>query len=90
MAVSVLLTFISYYFYIVSKAKEAASEAINKAEDADKSGTEKLNLAVKQVYELIPITARMFIPKSVIKTLVQAAFDNIEEYAKKQIAKKSK
>ena len=45
---------------------------------------------VEQVYELIPASARVFIPKTVVRGIVQMAFDNIEEYAKKQVAKKTK
>lgn len=89
---AVLMTFVGYYFYIKSQAEKAASVAINKTETDTKdgkSGEEKLNEAVEQVYDLIPISARVFVPKPVVRGIVQVAFDNIEEYAKKQIAKKS-
>jgi len=90
---AVLMSCVGYYFYIKSQAERAAAAAINKAEpDADdgKTGEEKLNEAVEQVYELIPASARVFIPKTVVRGIVQMAFDNIEEYAKKQVAKKTK
>lgn len=89
---AVLMTFVGYYFYIKSQAEKAASVAINKTEPNikdSKTSDEKLNEAIEQVYNLIPITARVFIPKPVVRGIVQVAFDNIEEYAKKQIAKKS-
>ena len=90
---AVLMSFVGYYFYIKAQAEKAATSAINSVEpdsNDGKTGEEKLNEAVEQVYLTIPISARAFIPKPIVRGMVQFAFDNIEQYAKKQIAKKSK
>lgn len=91
---AVLMSFVSYYFYIKAKAQEAASAAINKVEILEDTiittSHDKLGEAVKQVYALLPASSKIFIPKAAVEFIVQKAFDNIEEYAKKQIIKKNK
>lgn len=87
---TLLLSFISHYIYIRGKLHKAAAEAINDAELDDKTGKEKLELAVDEVYSLIPTSLRFFIYRRTVRKIVQAAFDAIEAYAKKQVEKKSK
>lgn len=91
--INILLIFIGYYFYIKGKAQEAASAAIDHIEPLEKvngkESKEKLEEAVEQVYVLVPPAARVLIPKSVVRSIVQRAFCNIEEYAKKQAKKYS-
>ena len=91
---AVLMSFVSYYFYIKAKAQEAASAAINKVEILEDTiittSHDKLGEAVKQVYALLPASSKIFIPKAAVEFIVQKAFDNIEEYAKKQIIKNNK
>lgn len=86
---SVLITFVGYYFYIRGKAIKAAQKAVNDAEQDDKTGAEKLQIAVEQVYSLIPPILKPVITRTIITGIVQAAFDKIEAYAKKQIQKKT-
>ncbi len=87
---SIIVTFVSYYFYIRGKLHKAAAGAITNAEQDDKTGEEKLELAVEQVYSLIPISLKPFIHKKSVRKIVQAAFDKIEDYAQKQVEKAKK
>ena len=87
---SVAATFVGYYFYIRGKAYKAAQDAVDQAEQDDKTGEEKLAAAVEQVYALIPAVLKPIISREIVKGIVQAAFEKIESYAKKQVAKKGK
>lgn len=81
---TVLATFVGYYLSIKNKIKEAAQDAINMAEELDKIGAEKLEAAVEQVYNIIPVAVKPFLSKGAVTLLVQATFDKMEEYALKQ------
>lgn len=85
---SVVISFIGYYFYIRQKVSQAATNAVNDAEQDGKTGKEKLQAATEQVYAIIPAVMKPIIPRTVVEGLVQAAFDKIEEYANKQVKKK--
>ena len=83
--------FLSYYFSVVAKIYKATESAVNNAEQEDKTASEKMELAVNYIYDIIPAVVKPFITKSVLEKIVQAAFDKIEEYAKKQVeARKNK
>ena len=86
--VSILCTLvavsISYYIYYKKKIETAAIDAINRAEDTDLKGHEKLQHAVEDVSAMIPAVLRPFISDAVIETIVQTIFDKIEEYCAKQ------
>ena len=75
---------ISYYFAIRKKIEQEALNAINKAEDTDKLGEEKMQDAVEIVYDIIPAVAKPFISKKLVETIIQSVFDKVEEYARKQ------
>lgn len=81
-------TFVGQYFYVRGKLQKAAAGAITDAEQDDKTGEEKLELAVEQVYSLVPTSFKVFIHRRTVRKIVQAAFDKIEAYAKKQVDKK--
>ena len=85
---TLLVTFIGHYFYVRGKLHKAAAGAITNAEQDDKTGEEKLELAVDQVYSLVPTSLKVFIHRGTVKKIVQAAFDKIEDYAKKQVENK--
>lgn len=85
---AVLATLIGYYFYIKAKISKAATDAVNDAEKLDKIGAEKLEAAVEQVYALVPAILKPMLNKTLMGQLIQEAFDKIEAYAKKQLAKK--
>lgn len=75
---------LSYYFYIRAKINAATEDAVNNAEQDDKTATEKMSLAVDQIYSIVPIAFKPFITKKAIQAIVQKAFDSIEAYAEKQ------
>lgn len=80
--------FLSYYFHIKAKIYAATEKAVDEAEQDDKVAAEKMELAVNQIYDLIPAILKPLFSKEVIKGIVQNAFNSIESYAKKQIEKK--
>lgn len=82
---SLAATLLSYYFAIKNSLRDAAESAINSAEELDKIGEEKMALAVEQVYALVPDIAKPFFSKATIQVMVQLVFDQMEEYAKKQV-----
>lgn len=84
---TILAVIAGYYIYIRKKIEEEALNAINKAEDTDKIGEEKMKEAVETVYSVIPTVAKPFISKQIIETIVQGIFDKVEEYARKQVSK---
>lgn len=86
---TLLMTFIGHYFYVRGKLHKAAAGAITNAEQDEKTGAEKLELAVEQVYSLVPTSLKVFIHRRTVRKIVQAAFDKIEDYAKKQVENKS-
>lgn len=78
------VTCFSYYLAIKNNIVKAAEDAINKAEDTGEIGIEKLNIAVNQVYQVIPLALKPVFPRSFIEQVVQEIFDKMEEYARKQ------
>ena len=86
---SMIGAFVSYYFYIRGRVYKSASEAIDGAESTLIDGKEKFEFAVEQLMSLIPLLLKPFIRRAWVERLVQFAFNKIESYAKKQIAKKN-
>jgi hypothetical protein len=68
--IAVVVTFVGYWFSIKSKIQSAAEDAINMAEELDKMGEEKLQMAVDQVYAIIPAIVKPFLSREVITGLV--------------------
>lgn len=89
--VSIVCTIVSilcgYYIYIRKKIEQEALDAINKAEDTDKIGKEKMAEAVETIYNILPACVRPFISKDMIEVVVQSVFDKMEEYVRKQVKK---
>lgn len=85
--VTIIATIIGYYEHIKKKLEQEALNAINKAEETDKVGTEKMQDAIKMIYDMIPAVARPFISEKIIERVVQNVFDKVEEYAQKQLKK---
>jgi len=90
-ALSIICTLIAivlgYYQFIKKKIEQDALDAINKAEDTDKIGEEKLKDAVETVYSLLPVVAKPFISEKLLEVVIQQVFDKVEEYAQKQLNK---
>ena len=87
--VSVALAGFTYYLDIKKRLLENATKQISNAEDTDKKDAEKMAYVVGELKKLVPSVARFIFTDKVIEKLVQKAFDEIEEYAAKQIAKKT-
>ncbi|MEG1608741.1 MAG: hypothetical protein RR348_02625 [Clostridia bacterium] len=85
---AVIISFVSYFFYVKSILEKAATGAIDSAEIDGKKGVEKLDIATEQVFALVPTFLKIVITRDIVKNMVQDAFDKIEAYAKKQILKK--
>jgi hypothetical protein len=84
------VTLFSYYLAIRNKIEQAAKDAINAAEDLDKIGAEKMQVAVEQVYAIIPAIVKPVFPKDFIEQIIQEVFDKMIEFAEKQVAKEQK
>lgn len=84
---TLVVIIIGYYQHIKKRLEQEALNAINKAEETDKIGAEKMQDAIKMVYDMIPAIARPFISEKMIEVVIQGVFDKVEEYAKKQIEK---
>ncbi len=82
--VSLLLSFIGYYFYIKSEVYKKTEDAVNNAEAEGTVGKEKLKAATEQLYATVPAILKPFFGREQIELAVQTAFDKIEEYAKRQ------
>lgn len=85
---TVISTFVGYYFKIKEKVSNEINNLINEVEDNTTVGAEKMKKVVDSLYSIVPKAYRGILNKNVIEKMVQLAFDKIEEYAKKQEAKK--
>lgn len=80
--------FISYYLEIKHKMQKEINGYIDAAEDTGEDGDRKMEMVVDKLYfDIVPVVLRPFLTKKVIESIVQAAFDKIEDYAKKQVEK---
>ncbi len=90
-AVITILGFIVAYYRKSTKLQSKAAELINSAEDrftdTSKSGGQRFEWVVDQLYGFIPAPIRVFIPRSIIAQGVQWTFDNMIAFAEKQLDK---
>lgn len=84
---TIIATILGYYQHIKKRLEQQALDAINRAEETDKIGAEKMQDAINMVYDMIPAVARPFISEKMIEIVIQNVFDKVEEYAQKQIKK---
>ncbi len=77
----------SWYFYVKNKINAAIAGEIDSAENNDVDGKQKMAIVVEQLQTIIPAVLKPFFTKQLLESLVQAAFDKIEDYAKKQAGK---
>ena len=87
--ITVAAAILGYYQHIKKRIEQEALDAINKAEETDKIGAEKMQDAIKMVYGMIPAVAKPFISEEMVELVIQRVFDKVEDYARKQIEKKS-
>lgn len=86
---AVVLAFVGYYFYIKNKILATLNGEISDEEDSKAKAEAKLQEVVERLQPLVPTVLKPLLTQKVLEALVQAAFDKIEEYAAKQVAKKS-
>lgn len=87
--ITIIATVLGYYFNIKSKLEDAVNGKIDEAEGQYDDGKEKMEYVVCELYNLVPSAYRGIFNKNFIEKLVQRAFDKIENYAQKQINKKT-
>lgn len=87
---SVVMAFVAYYLEIKRKIVEAANGEIANAQDVTTDNAERMAYVVAQLKRLVPAPLRIVFTDKVIKTLAQAAFDKVKEYAKKHAEEKAK
>lgn len=75
---------LTYYFHVKAKVYAETENAVNDAEQDDKTAAEKMQFAVDHIYSVIPAVLKPFFTRKVVERIIQKAFDKIEEYAKKQ------
>lgn len=85
---SVALLLVSGWIGIKKKIQLEAENAINDAEDTELVGAEKMERAIDSVLAALPVPAQLFVTRDVIETVIQATFDGMEIYAKRQLEKK--
>lgn len=86
---TIISTVLGYYFTIKEKIQNAINGKINEAEYNLSDGKEKMEYVVNELYNLVPLPYKKIFNKTFIEKLVQEAFDKIEDYAKKQVNKKT-
>ena len=87
---SVVLAGATYYLDVKKKIVEQAGAEIANAQDATTDNAERMAYVVAQLKKLVPAPLRMVFTDKVIKSLAQAAFDKVKEYAKKHAEEKAK
>ena len=81
---SIVLACLSYYLDTKKNLLEKANGEISKAEDTDKKNAEKMAFVVEQLKKVVPKAMRFIFTDRVIEKIVQKAWEEIEDYAKKQ------
>lgn len=81
---------LAFYYQIKNKIMSKVNGAIDDAEASGEVGAEKKAAVVVQLQGLIPAVFKPFLTKERLEVIVQAAFDRIESYAEKQVAKEIK
>ena len=85
------LGFLSAYFKTRNKLADKVNEGIANAEaeyaDTTKAGGEKFEYVINFLYEYIPSVLKPIFSRNMLSTIVQSAFDQIEDYAMQQLDK---
>ena len=81
---TIAASLIGYYFKVKANVIDKANQLIDKAEDMYADGDMKMMVVVDELYKLVPTAYRVIFTKEKITKIVQAIFDCVEEYAKKQ------
>lgn len=86
---TIVSTVVGYYFNIKNKLQDAVNGKIDEIEGELNNGKDKMEYVVDELYKLVPMAYRKLFNKNVIEKLIQKAFDKIENYAEKQVNKKT-
>ena len=86
---TIVTSLLGYYFNIKQKLLDAVNGKIDEAEIDDLNGEQKMLYVVNELYKLVPLAYKSIFNKEFIEKLVQRAFDKIENYAEKQVNKKT-
>lgn len=81
---SIISTFLAYYFSVKGTLIKEISNYINDEEDTKKIGVLKKQEVIDKLYDLVPVILKAILNKALIAILVQKTFDKIEAYAVKQ------
>lgn len=87
----IILGFMVFYFKtktnIINTAVEKIGEAEETYKDYVKAGSLKQEFVVNAIYDYLPAPMKLFFTKEIIRSLVQKAFDEIQNYAMLQLDK---
>lgn len=83
-------TFVSYYFYIKNKITAQITAGIDEVEIDGKAGEEKKAEVVEQLKKLIPKVLKPFFTTSMLDALVEKIFASVKSYATKKAQEQAK
>lgn len=85
----IILGGLAIWFKSNDKLRSKVAEFINTAEgmftDTTKAGGERFEWVVNALYGLFPKVLQTIIPKSFVETIVQNVFDQMKDFAKKNL-----
>lgn len=88
---TVVFGFLSVYIRTKTNVVQKATEAINCAETAYRDYTnvssKKMEFAVDWVMQYVPGPLKLIFTRELVEKIIQAAFDEVQEFATKQLDK---
>jgi len=79
----IVLGFLISYYKTNAKFRSFIATLINDAQSLDKTGTEKKEWVVGQIYTILPAWLKPILTKTVLSMIVQGVFDSMKQYATK-------
>lgn len=81
---TIIGTFVSYYFYIKNKITAQIAAGIDNVEIDGKAGEEKKAEVIEQLKKLVPKVLKPFFTSAVLDSLVEQIFASVKSYAIKK------
>ena len=81
---TIIGTFVSYYFYIKNKITAQIAAGIDNVEIDGKAGEEKKAEVIEQLKKLVPKVLKPFFTTAVLDSLVEQIFASVKSYAIKK------
>ena len=81
---TIIGTFVSYYFYIKTKITAQIAAGIDNVEIDGKAGEEKKAEVIEQLKKLVPKVLKPFFTTAVLDSLVEQIFASVKSYAIKK------